>query len=117
MKRFFAALGVTAVGISLFGFLPPSQVPVDREAREKWEEKERLRVVQEGQNEQASRQALLQTKANEVVSVIQYIEDTRTSPHLCFAYIWSGSPDGGPGFAHVPCEAIPPGLLTKAEVK
>ena len=55
-----------------------------------------------------------QANANEVVDSIQYIKDTRTG--LCFAYYWGGTViDGGPALATVPCEAIPPQLLTTAK--
>lgn len=41
-----------------------------------------------------------------LVSSIQYIKDSRTG--LCFAYYYGG----GPALATVPCEAIPPKMLT-----
>lgn len=47
---------------------------------------------------------------NEVIWNIRYVKDTRTS--LCFAYRWGGINCGGPSLATVPCESIPPQLLT-----
>lgn len=54
-----------------------------------------------------------QRAVNSVVWSIAYIKDPRTN--LCFAYRWGGeSSHGGPSLATVPCEAIPPQLLTVA---
>lgn len=53
-----------------------------------------------------------QSTANRVVRNIQYIKDPRTG--LCFAYYYGGSA-GGSGLTTVPCEAIPPELLTVAK--
>ena len=56
----------------------------------------------------------LQDTANSVVRHIQYIKDPRTD--ICFAYhFWPGGLDGIPSIATVPCEAIPPDLLTTAK--
>lgn len=63
--------------------------------------------------EEAQRMQRLQENANEVVVNIQYIKDPRTG--LCFAYYWGGAANGGPALATVPCEAIPPHLLTVAK--
>ncbi len=52
----------------------------------------------------------LQEQANEVIGSIQYMKDCRTN--LCFAYRWGAHSNGGPSLATVPCEAIPPRLLT-----
>ncbi len=37
---------------------------------------------------------------------ITYIRDDRPKPALCFAYMWGGYTDGGPGLAEVPCENV-----------
>ena len=63
--------------------------------------------------EEVQRVQYLQSKANEVVSGIEYIKDTRTG--LCFAYWWGGLYSHGKSIATVPCEAIPSNLLTVAE--
>lgn len=55
----------------------------------------------------------LQADANEVIGSIKYFKDTRTG--LCFAYYWGGGGNGGPALATVPCEAVPPQLLTVAD--
>lgn len=60
------------------------------------------------ENQRAQR---LQADANKVVVEIQYIKDPRTG--LCFAYMSGLS--GGMALATVPCEAIPPQLLTVAK--
>jgi len=54
-----------------------------------------------------------QATANKVVAGIEYIRDPRTG--FCFAYYWGGAANGGPALAAVPCESIPPGMLTTAE--
>lgn len=51
-----------------------------------------------------------QNRAEVIVREIRYIKDASTN--LCFAYYWGGSFHGGPSLATVPCEAIPPHLLT-----
>lgn len=51
-----------------------------------------------------------QQMVNSIVWSIAYIKDSRTD--LCFAYRWGGDARGGPSLATVPCEAIPPNLLT-----
>jgi hypothetical protein len=63
--------------------------------------------------EEDQRVQRLQSDANKVVGMIQYIKDLRTG--LCFAYFWGGVDNGGPALATVPCEAIPPKLLTVAK--
>ncbi|MFH1325842.1 MAG: hypothetical protein ABIH48_00025 [Candidatus Falkowbacteria bacterium] len=55
----------------------------------------------------------IQQNANEVVGNIQYIKDSRTG--LCFAYCWVGMANGGPALATVPCDSVPPELLTVAK--
>ena len=37
---------------------------------------------------------------------MSYIRDDRPKPALCFAYIWGGYVNGGPGLAEVPCENV-----------
>ncbi len=51
-----------------------------------------------------------QQMVNSIVWSIAYIKDPRTN--LCFAYRWGGQDQGGPSLATVPCEVIPPQLLT-----
>jgi len=63
--------------------------------------------------EEDQRVQYLQARANKVVDNIQYIKDTRTG--LCFAYYWGGTTTDGSALASVPCEAIPPELLTVAK--
>ncbi len=49
---------------------------------------------------------------NEIVSGLQYVKDPRTN--LCFAY-YLGVVQGGLVLTTVPCDAIPPELLTVAK--
>lgn len=49
-------------------------------------------------------------QASDMIHEIVYIKDSRTG--LCFAYGWGGSANGGPALATVPCDAVPPELLT-----
>jgi len=63
--------------------------------------------------EEVERAQWLQSNANKVIGDIQYIKDPRTG--LCFAYYWGDTNFGGPALATVPCEAVPPELLTVAK--
>ncbi|MCK5060055.1 MAG: hypothetical protein KAR00_02850 [Candidatus Pacebacteria bacterium] len=48
-----------------------------------------------------------------VIKTVEYIKDPRTN--ICFAYSWGGQYNGGQALSTVPCEAIPPELLTVAK--
>jgi len=63
------------------------------------------------------RQKQAQMLATEVIDIITYIKDSRTG--ICFAYLWKtewvgGTYRGGPALACIPCESVPPELLTIA---
>lgn len=93
MKKFFILIGVMAA--LLFTGCPE----LSKEAKEK-------QKIEERQHQQET--------ANIIVNQINYIHDPRVN--LCFAYFWHGAMDGGPAFTCVPCESIPPELLTTAEI-
>lgn len=72
-----------------------------------------LKMPEEAQAEETGHaQRLLQNTANQIVNNIWYVKDPRTN--LCFAYCYYLD---GMALATVPCEAIPPHLLTVAAVK
>ncbi|MDA2922550.1 hypothetical protein MYX07_04780 [Patescibacteria group bacterium AH-259-L07] len=52
----------------------------------------------------------IQSIANKVIGNIEYIKNPRTG--LCFTYHWGGIASGGPALATVPCDSVPPELLT-----
>ena len=56
-----------------------------------------------------------QEEADNIVKAIHYIKDARTL--TCFALSWVGDARGGPAFTTVPCDRIPPQLLTTAKIK
>jgi hypothetical protein len=41
-----------------------------------------------------------------VLKQIRYLEDARTSPAICYAYMWGGMANGGPALTAVPCDAV-----------
>jgi hypothetical protein len=44
--------------------------------------------------------------AAKVLKQIRYLEDARTSPAICYAYMWGGLGNGGPALTSVPCDAV-----------
>ena len=42
----------------------------------------------------------------DVLAKICYVADERALPALCYAYLWSGSMNGGPALTSVPCDAV-----------
>lgn len=75
---------------------------------------EEAETAEYAQAREAARVYGLQVETDQIISSLRYIKDPRTG--LCFASSWRGGVHGGPGLAMVPCEAIPPQLLTVATV-
>jgi hypothetical protein len=61
-------------------------------------------------NQTAADGATSETADKTQIASIRYLKDSRTND--CFAYYWGGLANGGPALAAVPCESIPPDLLT-----
>ncbi len=66
-------------------------------------------------NNEEERATVKKSEADYIIREITYIKDPRTN--ICFAYYEVRSPAGGLALTSVPCEKIPPHILTTATIK